>query len=101
MTDQEILEAQERLLRRRQELMDDQQSTRKETAYPSGDPKIYPLSQRRTESKTLTEQNKSLKQSVRVEYLRGICSGRIMRVDLKYVQHVVDRGFARIIEYLD
>ncbi len=44
------------------------------------------------------DKNNAYVNFVKVEYVKGICAGRIQIVDEKYVKDVIAKGFARIIE---
>ena len=66
--------------------------------YPlNGKGTTYQTFRKPTEREIQYERENSQIKLVRVEFVKGIMEGRILRIDEKYIRHVIKRGFARVI----
>lgn len=79
--------------------MDDENPTvREDQGYLSpGNGKVLTSPKYRKQNASETSAGRQLlpTELVKVEYIKGICAGRTVIADRRYVQHVIDRGFAR------
>ena len=91
--DQEIIEAQERLIRKREE---DKTTVREDLGYQRNtSPNIYRLFQKRTGSETLSGLSLLSTDRVKVTYIKGIAQGLTHTLRADIGRDLIRQGYAK------